>query len=122
MNIADNLAHFDDAGLDLMFSSMVYQHVQNRATIERYIAEFFMSSSQTSWSCSSCPATCRPSTGRSDGGATRVCGGSECPPRRERWLLLRTQVQDVRAVARATLSAGEGTHAIPQANSTVRGK
>ena len=44
-------------------------------------------SARAGWSCSSCRATSPPSTGRSGGGATRVCGGSECPPRRERWLL-----------------------------------
>lgn len=40
VNVAGDLARFDDAGFDLVFSSIVLQHVPDRSAIERYVAEF----------------------------------------------------------------------------------
>lgn len=40
VNVASDLARFDDAGFDLVFSSIVLQHVPDRPTIKSYIAEF----------------------------------------------------------------------------------
>ena len=40
VNVATDLARFDDAAFDLVFSSIVLQHVPDRSTIEDYIAEF----------------------------------------------------------------------------------
>ena len=40
VNLATDLARFDDAAFDLVFSSIVLQHVPDRSTIEGYIAEF----------------------------------------------------------------------------------
>jgi SAM-dependent methyltransferase len=40
VNVASDLARFDDAGYDVVFSSIVLQHVPDRPTIKGYIAEF----------------------------------------------------------------------------------
>ena len=40
VNVAGDLARFDDAAFDLVFSSIVLQHVPDRSAIERYVAEF----------------------------------------------------------------------------------
>ena len=40
VNVANDLARFDNASFDLVFSSIVLQHVPDRSTIEGYIAEF----------------------------------------------------------------------------------
>lgn len=40
VNVANDLARFEDAGFDLAFSSIVLQHVPDRSTIESYVAEF----------------------------------------------------------------------------------
>jgi ubiquinone/menaquinone biosynthesis C-methylase UbiE len=40
VNVASDLARFDDAAFDLVFSSIVLQHVPDRSTIEGYVAEF----------------------------------------------------------------------------------
>jgi ubiquinone/menaquinone biosynthesis C-methylase UbiE len=40
VSVANDLARFDDAGFDLVFSSIVLQHVPDRSTIESYVAEF----------------------------------------------------------------------------------
>ena len=40
VNVAGDLARFDDAAFDPGFSSIVLQHVPDRSTIERYVAEF----------------------------------------------------------------------------------
>ena len=40
VNVASDLARFDDAAFDLVFSSIVLQHVPDRSAIEGYVAEF----------------------------------------------------------------------------------
>jgi ubiquinone/menaquinone biosynthesis C-methylase UbiE len=40
VNRANDLVRFDDASFDLVFSTIVLQHVPDRLTIESYIAEF----------------------------------------------------------------------------------
>jgi ubiquinone/menaquinone biosynthesis C-methylase UbiE len=40
VKVASDLARFDDAGFDLVFSSIVLHHVPDRLTIKSDIAEF----------------------------------------------------------------------------------